>query len=202
MTFYSLLLLPLVSAAIGWGTNYLALKMLFHPRRPWSCLFFSVQGIFPKRQGALAQKIGETIERELISHQDIQAVIRSPEFLRRFHVHIDEHADRAIKGWIAEVSPTLSILIPDRAIELLKRPILHEIYAVLPDMVEKATEELESRLDFSDLVRRKIEAYPPEKLEEILFSIMRKEFRFIEWVGGVIGGIIGLIQAILLALGG
>ncbi len=31
---YSLLLIPIISAFIGWFTNWIAIKMLFHPREP------------------------------------------------------------------------------------------------------------------------------------------------------------------------
>ena len=33
--------LPLITALVGWGTNYLAVKMLFHPRRR----IFGLQGL-------------------------------------------------------------------------------------------------------------------------------------------------------------
>ena len=49
-----LLLLPIIAALIGWSTNYLAVKMLFHPRLPLRIMGFSIQGVFPKRQKQLA----------------------------------------------------------------------------------------------------------------------------------------------------
>jgi len=39
-----------------------------------------------------------------------------------------------------------------------------------------------------------VEAFSSDKLEEILFSIMRKEFRFIEMIGAVLGFLIGCVQ--------
>ena len=51
-------LLPLIAALIGWLTNLIAVKMLFHPRKSINLGFFSVQGVFPKRQKALAKKLG------------------------------------------------------------------------------------------------------------------------------------------------
>jgi len=45
--------LPFIAAIIGWVTNYLAIKMLFHPREKINLIFFSLQGIFPKRQKGL-----------------------------------------------------------------------------------------------------------------------------------------------------
>ena len=62
-----LYLLPLVAALIGWFTNYIAVKMLFHPKNPKGFLFVKIQGVFPKRQKALAQKLGDLVAEELFS---------------------------------------------------------------------------------------------------------------------------------------
>ena len=56
-----LLLLPIIAALIGWFTNYLAVKMLFHPRLPLKIFGFSIQGVFPKRQKQLADKLGTLV---------------------------------------------------------------------------------------------------------------------------------------------
>jgi len=40
-------LFPVIAAIIGWGTNYLAVRMLFHPRQEKRILGLSFQGVFP-----------------------------------------------------------------------------------------------------------------------------------------------------------
>ncbi len=67
-----LISIPLISALIGWITNYLAVKMIFRPHIPIKILGITFHGILPKRKSALAHEIGETVERELISHDDIK----------------------------------------------------------------------------------------------------------------------------------
>ena len=44
-----LVLIPILAAIIGWATNHLAVKMLFHPKKdPISLAGFTVQGVFQK----------------------------------------------------------------------------------------------------------------------------------------------------------
>ncbi len=43
-----LLLLPFAGLFIGWLTNYLAIKMLFHPKKPVNLGLFTLQGVFQK----------------------------------------------------------------------------------------------------------------------------------------------------------
>jgi uncharacterized membrane protein YheB (UPF0754 family) len=59
---------------------------------------------------------------------------------------------------------------------------------------------LEENIDVEKLVREKVEAFSSDKLEQILFAIMKKEFRFIEIIGAVLGFIIGCFQVSLTLL--
>jgi uncharacterized membrane protein YheB (UPF0754 family) len=53
---------------------------------------------------------------------------------------------------------------------------------------------LEKNMDVEAVVREKVAAFSSDKLEEMLLGIMKREFRFIEWVGAVLGFLIGLTQ--------
>ena len=68
-------LLPFIAAGIGWVTNYLAVKMLFHPRKEVRVLGFQIQGVFPKRQTALAEKLGDLVSEELFSIEEVTVKI-------------------------------------------------------------------------------------------------------------------------------
>ena len=70
-----LMLIPLISAIIGWLTNFLAVKMLFHPKEPITFLSIKIQGVFPKRQKELSNKLGILVSEELFSIQEISKQI-------------------------------------------------------------------------------------------------------------------------------
>ena len=65
-----LFLLPLIAALIGWMTNYIAVKMLFHPKEPKKIVGITFHGVFPKRQNVLAEKLGQLVADELFSISD------------------------------------------------------------------------------------------------------------------------------------
>src|SRR5688500_9597847 len=52
-----------ISGLVGFGTNWVAIKMLVHPR----VKVLGVQGVVPARRLELARSIGETLEEHLIS---------------------------------------------------------------------------------------------------------------------------------------
>ncbi len=99
-----LLSIPVISALIGWITNYLAVKMIFRPHTPLKILGITFHGILPKRKSALAYEIGETVERELISHEDIKKAIDNPEFHSELSSSVLEAIKKVVVLTCSEVS--------------------------------------------------------------------------------------------------
>ena len=52
---------PLVGGAIGWVTNFLAIKFLFWPRRVLSLGPLKIQGVIPRRRRDLARAVGQVV---------------------------------------------------------------------------------------------------------------------------------------------
>jgi len=199
MNIYTITLIPLISALIGWVTNYLAVKMIFRPGEPFHFLGLKIQGLIPKRKSELARKIGETIEKELISHQDIHTVINS----ELFHEEILQSIVEAIEKFIEQKlgsNPLLSMMLSGEIAAQVKKMVKHELRAMLPDFMEKMFEKVEERLDFKEIVRKKIEEFDFIRLEHIIYKIAARELRAIEIVGGILGFIIGLVQVVIIII--
>lgn len=188
---------PLICGGIGWLTNYLAIKMLFRPHKPRRILFFTVQGVFPKRQKALAQSLGRMVEKELVNHDDLNRVIHDPSFLHGFDDVADAYIDDFVKTKLAGIHPMAGAFIGGAMGEKVKGMLADQLKKLIPAVLEKASAELENRLDFRQLVEEKVEALSLEQLEDLLFTLLRKEFKFVELTGAVLGFVIGLFQAVL-----
>lgn len=191
---------PLICAFIGWMTNYLAIRMLFHPRQPLNVLGWTWQGLFPKRQSELAARLGQLVESELLSHQDIRRVIDDPDFQVRLRTLVENAVHRFVQGKLTSLHPLLNTLLRGTVADRVRDMIVEEMERFLPDLVEQAATELESQIHIEHIVQEKIESFSPERLETLLFSMLKKEFWFIEIVGGVLGLAVGSVQAILFAL--
>ncbi len=191
------LLIPLISGLIGWLTNWVAIKMLFHPKKPLNFGFFVLQGVFIKRQKALAQKLADAVEENLFSHQDIHDKLTSPEFLGTILPLIGVHLEDLITNKLVKLHPLLA-MIPESMIQGIKEMILKEFEIFLPEIMEGASEALQKQIDIKKVIKEKIEAFEVNQLESLLFQIMKSEFKMIEYVGGVLGLFIGLFQLGLL----
>ncbi|MBZ0098186.1 MAG: DUF445 family protein [Taibaiella sp.] len=189
-----LFLIPVISAFIGWFTNWVAIKMLFHPKKPVNILGLKVQGIFPKRQAQFAQKLGTLVATELIHFDEIAAKLKDPEQLQALNPTIEAHIDTFLRIRLKEKIPVVAMFIGDNTINKLKDGMMEEISVLLPDVIDRYTQGLSEKIDIEQMVTEKVAAFSSDKLEEILNAIMKKEFRFVEILGGVLGFIIGLLQ--------
>lgn len=71
---------PLIGAVIGLITNWIAVKMLFVPRKAlyigkWHVPF--TPGVIPRRQEALASALGKTISQSLVRKEDLKRTLCS-----------------------------------------------------------------------------------------------------------------------------
>jgi uncharacterized membrane protein YheB (UPF0754 family) len=201
MQIWVLCLLPVVAAIIGYSTNYLAVKMLFHPRDKKRILFFDVQGIFPKRQEALGARLGEIVARELVSVDDISEKIKQAASSDQMQQAVDEHLDRLIREKLPVIFPMMAMFLNDELIVKIKKVFQAEILNITSDLTDKMSGNLKQTLNIEEMVREKVVQFSSDKLEAVLFEIMRKEFKFIEIVGGILGFVIGVVQVMIVYFG-
>jgi len=190
----------LFSAFTGWVTTWIAIKMLFHPRKPISIFGFKVQGIFPKNQQLIAQKLGQVVSKEFLSFAEIEAKVINPDNLEKLKPEIEAHIDIFLREKLVTLFPMLSMFIGDKTINQLKTAFLTELENLFPILMKNYMKKLESDLDLEKIVTEKVASFSSEKLEDILNQITKKEFQFLEVIGAVFGFIIGLLQVLLTQL--
>lgn len=195
-----IILIPLISAFIGWFTNWIAIKMLFHPKIPKKILGVTFHGIFPKRQQQFAEKLGKLVSQELLSFKDIEQKITSPENLKKIMPVVDAHIEQFLRVKLADTMPMISMFIGDKTIAQLKDVFMKELEILFPQLMSNYMNNLQSELDLEKIVTQKVSNFSSEKLEEILNAIMSKEFRFVEIIGAVLGFIIGVLQLVIAEL--
>jgi uncharacterized membrane protein YheB (UPF0754 family) len=190
-------LLPILAALIGWITNYLAIKMLFHPHQPKKILGLTFQGVFPKRQAQIAEKLGDLVANELFSMKDVAQKIEDlstqPEALEE----VGKRIEKTIRGKLISAFPMLSMFLSDEMIEKVTNLFKGELEDFLRVSAQGLAVKMEESVDIQALVREKVQAFSSNKIEELLLGFMEQEFRFIEKTGAVLGFLIGCIQVFL-----
>lgn len=78
----------IIGALIGGITNVIAIRMLFHPFKPYYIFKMRIPftpGLIPKRRGEIAEKIGQVIEDHLITEEMIRQKLNQPQSQEAIH---------------------------------------------------------------------------------------------------------------------
>src|SRR6266496_334031 len=153
---YWLILIPLISAFIGWVTNWIAIKMLFHPRHPRKIIGITLQGIFPKRQKQFAEKLGRLVSTEFLSFTDIEQKISDPQNLKKVMPVIENHVDDFLRSKLKDKIPVLSMFIGEKTITSLKEVFMQEIETIFPEVMKQFAGNLKNELDLEEIVIKKV----------------------------------------------
>ena len=189
-----LFLLPFIAALIGWMTNYIAVKMLFHPKEPRNFLGTTFHGVFPKRQHALAEKLGQLVADELFSISDVSAKIKEFATSDEAMNEVGKRIEMTIRNKLVQAFPMLAMFLSDEMVEKVTGLFKNELKDFLSATSHGMGEKLEENLNVQEMVKERVNAFSSEKLEELLNQLMKKEFKFIELVGAILGFFLGCIQ--------
>lgn len=190
-----LLSLPLIGAVIGWFTNLMAVKLIFRPYRPVNLLVYKLQGVVPKRREELAKSIGQVIEKELLSTDDLLEAAKSEEAVKM----ISEAISISIKARIMEKLPVFMPVSMKKVVTaIITDQIRREIPPLINEMFRRFSITMKENISFHTMVEDRINNFSLERIEKIILSVAAKEFRHIEMLGGALGFFIGFIQALVL----
>ena len=192
-----LLVMILISGAIGWITNWVAIKMLFRPHREINLGLFKIQGLIPKRKAEIGTGIASIIQNELISVKDVISNIDREEFSKRLNKLIDEVLNKNLKKKVKEKFPFLQVFFTDKVAKDIGNAIKSIIMENQEKIFEIFSNYAEENIDFEIIISDKISNFSLDKLEEIITLLAKKELKHIEVIGAILGMIIGAVQYLI-----
>jgi uncharacterized membrane protein YheB (UPF0754 family) len=195
-----LLSIPFISAVIGWFTNYVAIKMLFYPREEKNFYLFTLHGIFPKRKHVLAERLGKVVARDLFSIESVKDKLDTAENREKIKVSILFQFEDYLVNKFKPSNPMLGMFINDKMVEQVKSKISEMLDDLIPDIMRQMIAKVEE-VDVEKNVIDKVNNFSNEKLEALLMSVIKKELRFIELAGAVLGFLIGVVQIAIVKFG-
>ncbi|QQK79498.1 DUF445 family protein [Salicibibacter cibi] len=101
-------------------------------------------------------------------------------------IPIDEVFHKPVKEWAEQIDFRYVDQISDVAIHQAGRFLEVNMSGILKSL----------RLD--QVVTEQVKAFPLDRLEEIVVNISNRELRMIKYLGGILGGIIGVVQGLLI----
>lgn len=196
---YEAIFLIVVGAVIGWLTNVLAIKMLFRPIKPYKLplINITIQGLIPKRRHDISKSIGEVVEKELVSINEIFDKLVTEENKRDAIAIIKEKLLKVIDYKIPSIIP---YSIKTKIIDYFEEQINKDAMAILDSSIDGIISKSVHKINIGEMVEAKIDELELESMEKLILGLTSKELKYIELLGGLLGGIIGFVQAIIIRI--
>jgi uncharacterized membrane protein YheB (UPF0754 family) len=191
---YWLLLIPILSAFIGWVTIRIAIWLLFHPLQPKKLPGLTLWGIWPSSHEKIAREIG-SYAASLISPEKISQKANFAEISPL----IEQHMDHFLRHKLQEQMPMIATFIGDKTIQQLKIIFIQEIELLFPEIVNKLAGGTEAA-GLDKIISQKIAAIPQTSIENLFNEKLRPAFSKAGLLGCMIGFLIGLIQLLIVLL--
>ena len=194
---YYYFLIPIIGAVIGYFTNYIAVKMLFRPIQPINIPIFNIkiQGLLPSRRDELAESIAVSIEDNLLSIDNILEEFDHDLIKEELNLIIEDTINKKINENFKYVMPKM---LKDISREIIVDIIKEEVHNNFEDWMETLGERIKEEIDIKEMIEEKIKSFSLITLEDLVLDIAERELKHIEYLGGVIGFIIGLGQLLLI----
>ena len=186
-----LVIMVFIGGLIGYLTNRIAIKMLFRPVNPVKLVFFTIQGVFPKRKDQMAISLADTIEKELLSKEVIMDKILSEDKVLELKRIIKETLVTKLNG---AIPPMVKMFMGNNPEEMIKNLLDKEGDKILDDLIDQLKEKGLEDLNIRDIVKERIDSLDFVEFEKIIFGLMSSELRFVEIIGLFLGAFIGLLQ--------
>ncbi len=190
-TTLTLLSIPLISAFVGWATNYLALKMMFYPMefvgiKP----IFGWQGLIPAKRKEMAEIAAELVLGKLLNAKELAAKLDSKALTAVMERRLKQVLRRIVNEVMRESAPKVWASMPVHGKNLVYARIEADIPNIVNNMVDDFKYNVEEIIDIKELVVTKL-IESPEIINEIFLKSGEKEFPFVEHSGFIFGLLFG-----------
>ena len=206
------LVIPVLAAIIGWGTNILAIKMTFYPIEFYGFKVKQMvepvgfkregitqigwQGLIPAKAHHMAEVAVELITSKLINVEEQFGKIDPDLVAEEMAPHLEALSREIIEEAMAESFPLIWNNLPKSR----KNKIFDSAEKAFPEVIRDIMTDIKENInDVLDLKKLVVHELVSDKrlLNQIFLRCGAKEFKFIERSGFYFGFLFGLVQMVI-----
>lgn len=187
--------MPVISGVVGYVTNVVAIKMMFHPMEFVGIAepYLGWQGIVPRKVAKMAGISVQTITDKLINEQEI--------FDRMDPNRVAEELEGPMVAMVADITdqvmikhqPTLWESLPEMVKRQIVRRIQHDAPAVVAEIMQDVRSNIRELFNLKDMVVSNLVVNKP-LVNRIFTETGAAEFKFIGRSGLYFGFLFGCVQ--------
>jgi uncharacterized membrane protein YheB (UPF0754 family) len=190
-----LIIMPFVYGFAGWLTNWQAVKMIFVPLHFWGIPpYLGWQGIIPRKAVKFATRTADYLTSKLIHLDELFDRLDPRQMARMMQDDIDDLVEDIVNDVFERSNPLVWRIMPDMA----KDEIIHVARNQAPKAMRMVIKDIQKNIfevfDLTDLAIKTMAGPNVGRMVNLVKTVGKKEFHFIEVSGFYFGFILGLIQ--------
>ncbi len=178
--------LPVAGFAVGYATNWIALKLVFEPQQPTKIGPFVVQGLFHKRQQEVAEQYAATISSKVMNPRNIVRTITAGEHGEALFGIVKKHMGALLDKYAQH--PMAATLFPADKRDALREEMFARLQAELPKEGGFLEQFAARTMDIQGELMARMKRLDASSFE----GVLRPAFQQDEWKLIVVGGVLGL----------
>lgn len=172
----------------------MAIKLLFRPHRPVEVLGFKIQGVIPRRRKEIARSMAKAIEKELLSTEDLAKALGGLDWEKEIEKVIEDAVEHRFGSNRLMSLPVIGLL-SDNLKNQVKLVITKELLRQIDLKKGKIADKFRENIDIKEMLVSKIDRLDLMRFEKLLTEFIARELKHLEWLGGIMGFLIGIAQS-------
>lgn len=187
--------IPVISGVMGWGTNWMAIRMAFYPIEFKGVLppFIGWQGLIPRQTTIMARRAAKSIMGNLITVDELFDKIQPYRIADELQPYIPGYLEDVAERVMQTQAPKLWMSLPGPVKRTLYQSISKDAVRLADEIVCDVQENIEDLFDVESLL---VNAFERDKalLVRMFSEIGSREFKLLEISGLWLGILFGVIQ--------
>lgn len=189
-------ILPLFGLLVGYGTNWLALKLIFAPIQAKKILGITFQGLFIKRQPEVSVEYAHILAHDILTFDRIFAAIINGPTKDKFVSLIQKHTHKAIDDSVGFGKPVISLFGGEQNYQRIKEIASRKVIKELPKSVRPAFDYAEESMDLENVMRTRMMNLSPPEFVGFLRPVFQEDELKLILVGAFLGCAAGIAQLV------
>lgn len=192
-------IMPAFGFAVGFLSDYIALNMLFRPVHEKKFLgFIPFQGMLHAQREKITRDYAKILADDLFSPEILfDGILKGPGSDKLFALAAKE-IEAAIDAQTGIAGPLVVLAVGTKRYRALKDRVVDVVLERLPSTLLEAQDYATSVIDLENTIVEKMDQLTNEEYESILRPIFKDDEPLMITVGGVLGGVVGELQVILI----
>lgn len=198
------LLIPLSGLAVGLVSDWIALQMVFKPRKPTRYLgLFTWHGLFFARREEFAAQYAKLGAEQVLTPRVILDSLLNGPLADRLFAMVRHEVEDALDKELGLVEPLVPVAIGSERYGALRRIVVTRAQERLPEAAERLEPYTAEAIDIENTARTSLGALSDSEYEGMLRPVFKDDEWLVVAVGGGLGFVVGELQVQLLTqLGG